>query len=53
MNLSQRPALDLGDDLEGMVSYDERLAASAEINGIRVVAPGRVTDRPECGSAER
>lgn len=33
-------ALDLGDDLEGMVTYDDRLAAAAEAYGIPVVAPG-------------
>jgi uncharacterized protein len=33
-------ALDLGDDLEGMVTYDERLARAAEANGIPVVSPG-------------
>lgn len=32
-------ALDLGDDLEGLVTYDARLAAAAELNGIEVVAP--------------
>ena len=32
-------ALDLGDDLERMVTYDERLARAAEQNGIRVTAP--------------
>jgi predicted nucleic acid-binding protein len=32
-------ALDLGDDLEGIVTYDERLAHAAEQNGIRVTAP--------------
>ena len=32
-------ALDLGDDLEGMVTYDERLAQAAEQNGIRVRSP--------------
>lgn len=32
-------ALDLGDDLEGIVTYDERLAAAAAANGIRVFAP--------------
>ena len=32
-------ALDLGDDLEGMVTYDERLAQAAEQNGIRVSSP--------------
>lgn len=32
-------ALALGDDLEGMVTYDERLAAAATANGVRIVAP--------------
>ncbi|MEI7888077.1 MAG: type II toxin-antitoxin system VapC family toxin [Actinomycetes bacterium] len=32
-------ALDLGDDLEGMVTYDERLALAAQQNGILVAAP--------------
>ena len=32
-------ALDLGDDLEGLVTYDERLAAAAEANGIAVTSP--------------
>lgn len=32
-------ALDLGDDLEGMVAYDERLAGAATANGILVVSP--------------
>ena len=32
-------ALDLGDDLEGRVTYDERLAQAAEQNGIRVSSP--------------
>lgn len=32
-------ALDLGDDLEGMVTYDERLAKAAEANGISVTSP--------------
>lgn len=32
-------ALDLGDDLDGIVTYDERLAAAAELSGIEVVAP--------------
>lgn len=33
-------ALDLGDDLEGMVTYDGRLAEAGELNGIPVLAPG-------------
>ncbi len=33
-------ALDLGDDLEGMVTYDDRLAEAAIANGITVLAPG-------------
>ncbi len=32
-------ALDLGDDLEGLVTYDDRLADAAMANGIPVVAP--------------
>ncbi|HUP68884.1 MAG TPA: type II toxin-antitoxin system VapC family toxin [Acidimicrobiales bacterium] len=32
-------ALDLGDDLEGLVSYDERLAEAARANGVPVVTP--------------
>lgn len=32
-------ALDLGDDLEGIVTYDERLAGAAAANGISVVSP--------------
>jgi len=32
-------ALDLGDDLEGIVTYDERLADAAAANGISVVSP--------------
>jgi predicted nucleic acid-binding protein len=32
-------ALDLGDDLSGLVTYDNRLAAAAEANGVAVVAP--------------
>lgn len=33
-------ALALGDDLEGIVVYDERLAEAADALGIRVVSPG-------------
>ena len=32
-------ALDLADDLEGMVTYDERLANAAAANGIMVISP--------------
>jgi len=32
-------ALDLGDDLEGLVTYDDRLAEAAIANGVPVVAP--------------
>ncbi|MDH3683246.1 MAG: type II toxin-antitoxin system VapC family toxin [Acidimicrobiia bacterium] len=32
-------ALDLGDDLEAIVTYDERLAAAAEANGIPAISP--------------
>jgi predicted nucleic acid-binding protein len=33
-------ALDLGDDLEGLVTYDDRLAEAAEANGVAAVSPG-------------
>jgi len=32
-------ALELGDDLRGIVTYDDRLAAAAVANGIPVIAP--------------
>ncbi len=32
-------ALEIGDELEGVVTYDQRLAAGAEALGIRVIAP--------------
>jgi predicted nucleic acid-binding protein len=32
-------ALELGDDLRGLVTYDERLGQAAESHGIAVVAP--------------
>lgn len=32
-------ALALGDDLDGMVTYDDRLAQAARANGIAVIAP--------------
>lgn len=32
-------ALDLGDDLDGLVTYDDRLAAAATTNGVTVVGP--------------
>jgi predicted nucleic acid-binding protein len=32
-------ALELGDDLEGLVAYDERLQHAARLTGIEVVAP--------------
>ncbi|RIQ34075.1 toxin PIN [Jiangella rhizosphaerae] len=32
-------ALELGDDLESIVTYDERLAEAAQSNGILVTAP--------------
>ncbi|MPZ53524.1 MAG: PIN domain-containing protein [Acidimicrobiia bacterium] len=37
-------ALDLGDDLEGMVTYDDRLAEAAQSNGISVTSPPARTD---------
>lgn len=32
-------ALDLGDDLEGLITYDDRLAEAATANGVTIVAP--------------
>jgi uncharacterized protein len=32
-------ALDLGDDLDGLVTYDDRLAEAARLNGVPVIAP--------------
>jgi uncharacterized protein len=32
-------ALELGDDLDGLVTYDDRLAEAARLQGIRVEAP--------------
>ena len=32
-------ALDLGDDLEALVTYDDRLAEAAVASGIEVIAP--------------
>jgi hypothetical protein len=34
-------ALDLGDDLDGLVTYDDRLADAARLNGISVTTPAR------------
>lgn len=33
-------ALDLGDELDGIVTYDSRLSEAARANGIAVVSPG-------------
>ena len=33
-------ALVLGDDLDGLVSYDQRLADAARLHGVAVLAPG-------------
>ena len=32
-------ALELGDDLEGIVTYDDRMAEAAALHGIAVIAP--------------
>jgi predicted nucleic acid-binding protein len=32
-------ALELGDELEGLVTYDERLAAAAGLHGVQVLTP--------------
>lgn len=34
-------ALTLGDDLDGIVTYDERLADATRVHGVAVMAPGR------------
>lgn len=34
-------ALELGEDLEGIVAYDDRLIDAARANDVRVVTPGR------------
>jgi predicted nucleic acid-binding protein len=33
-------ALELGEDLDGLVAYDKRLAVAADLVGITVVSPG-------------
>ena len=38
-------ALELGDDLEGLITYDDRLQAAADHHGLAVVAPRRRADR--------
>ncbi|MEO6318647.1 MAG: hypothetical protein ABIP36_07685 [Acidimicrobiales bacterium] len=32
-------ALELGDELDGMVTYDDRLAAASALQGVTVVSP--------------
>jgi predicted nucleic acid-binding protein len=32
-------ALDLGDELDGIVTYDERLREAAKLHGVQVIAP--------------
>lgn len=34
-------ALALGDDLDAMVTYDDRLAGAASLHGVSVLAPGK------------
>jgi len=34
-------ALELGDELDGMVTYDDRLAAASALHGVTVVSPSR------------
>jgi predicted nucleic acid-binding protein len=38
-------ALELGDDLDGLVTYDDRLADAARLHGITVIAPTVGTGR--------
>jgi predicted nucleic acid-binding protein len=33
-------ALELGDDLDGFIAYDERLGYAARLHGMEVIAPG-------------
>ncbi len=33
-------ALELGDDLDGLVTFDDRLARAARLHGVTVIAPG-------------
>jgi hypothetical protein len=33
-------ALELGDDLDGLVTYDDRLGGAAQLHGISVITPG-------------
>lgn len=40
-------ALDLDDDLESLVTYDDRLAEAARFHGVRVTAPAPATGRTE------
>ncbi len=44
-------AMELGADLEGVVTYDERLMSSARAHGISVVSPGVASAKPQ-GSEE-
>ena len=32
-------ALDLGDELDGIVTYDDRLAEAAKLHGVQVISP--------------
>lgn len=32
-------ALELGDELDGIVTYDDRLTEAAKLHGVRVIAP--------------
>jgi len=34
-------ALELGDELDGLVTYDDRLADAARVHGVTVIAPSR------------
>lgn len=50
-------ALAAGDELEGIVTYDQRLADAAELHGVATVAPtapqGTESDRPAPGDDQR
>ena len=40
-------AMEFGADLEGMVTYDDRLASAATVHGITVISPGARPDQPQ------
>ncbi len=39
-------AMALGDDLEAIITYDERMAGAARLVGLPVISPGKPTELP-------